>query len=123
MYTNYMIDQFMSQKKNNTIDLYFENKDLEEINKKIKNDNKYALDYFGIPIRRKEMDKRKQNGWIKDGDRIYHYLVNKELIGIIDDEIIRDKTIETIKQKYPKVFTQNTATHKIIQMLYGDKYE
>ena len=123
MYTNYMIDQFMSQKKNNDIDLYFKSEELAEINDKIKNGNNYALDYFGIPIRRKEMDMRKQNGWVKEGDRIYHYLVNRELIGLVDDDIIRDQTIEAIKQKYPKAFTQNTATHKIIRMLYGDKYE
>ena len=123
IHTNYMIEQFMAQRKNTDIESYFDNKELESFNEKIKNDNKYALDYFGIPIRRKEMDKKKPNGWVKIDDRIFHYLVNIDLVDILDDDVIRDQTINAIKQKYPKVFSQNTATNRILHSLYGDKYD
>lgn len=123
VYTNYMIDQFMDQKKNTDIENYFDSKELEAFNAKVKNDNNYALDYFGIPVRRKEQGKKKPNGWILKDGHVYHYLVNRSLIGISDNDTIRDQTIDLIKQKYPKVFTTNTATHRILMALYGDKYE
>ena len=120
IYTNYMIDQFMSQSKNTDIEDYFDNEELEEFNSKIKNGNKYAIDYFGIPIRRKEMGQCKPNGWIQVDGHIYHHLVNRDLIGLYDDEYIRDQTIDLMKQKYPKLFSQNTVTNKIIHKLYGN---
>lgn len=123
MKLNHYILKFMSQTRNTEVEDYFNPEKLPSINKTIKNGNYYAVDKFGIPIRLKDRDSRTVNGWTRYQGSIIHMFVNKSLIGSLSDEYIRKQAIDDLKAKYPSTFRANTATHKIIKQLYGDKYE
>ena len=58
-------------------------------------------------------------GWrrikINDEDKFYHHLVNVNLINIVDNETIKQQTIELIETKYPNSFTSNGKMKKLLE--------
>lgn len=120
---NYYILKFMKQTKNTELEDYFDPKNLSFVNKSIKNGNYYAVDRFGIPIRLKDHDSKTVHGWCKFNGEIIHTIVNKSIINLVTDEQIRDQAINELKLKYPNTFKLRTATHKILNNLYGNKYD
>lgn len=115
---NYRFLSFMKQKQNNVINDRFKKENYPKLNANIKT-NFYSLDDIGIPIRFSEQNHKTVFGWqrikINDEDRFYHHLVNVNLINIVDNETLKQQTIELIKTKYPNSFTSNGKMKKLLE--------
>lgn len=119
---NYRFIQFMEQPLNLIVQEYFSKQRYPDLNKSISN-NFYALDAIGIPIRKLEEDKASIFGWKRIGDSFYHHLVNEELIGVINNEDLRNKTISDIRLQYKTAFLKTTPMKRMLMSLYPELFE
>jgi hypothetical protein len=110
--------------ENTLVEDYFKNgNEMSDINKILRKENYYALDKYGLIIRKKEQNKPKSPfGWIfKDGVEFINIHVNILQTKIdVDKKIILMKTLATIKNKFPEIFLKQKIFVKTYSKIFPD---
>jgi hypothetical protein len=101
-----------------------DNEYLTKINSKIKNNNYYKLDKYGLVIRTNEVNKKKTIfGYIMNEDNEYINIhINNLLISFNSKELILH-TLQLFKNNHKKEFKQNSIIYKLYNNLYPDIME
>lgn len=101
---NYRFQAFMKNELNTVHRDWFSKERYPKLNERIKN-NWYALDAIGIPIRQREEGTSNVFSWKRIDDKLYNSAVQKELIGHMPTETLREQTIQALRTRYGAQFS------------------
>ncbi|MFA5720212.1 MAG: hypothetical protein WC939_04040 [Acholeplasmataceae bacterium] len=85
-------------------DIVFNKETLPTFNNRIRSGNFYAVDKFGLMIRKNDFNNQKSPfGWVKNDDEILNIHV-KIHEGITDLSKVKELTLRSLKTKFPTLF-------------------
>lgn len=113
---NYRFQEFMKNELNTIHREWFTKEHYPQLNERIKK-NWYALDAIGIPIRQREEGTSDVFSWKRVGDQLYNSAVQKELIGHISTEALRNQTIQALKVRYGAAFSIAKGTMRRLLLI------
>ena len=99
----------------------FNKETLPDFNLRVKNENYYALDIYGLLVRKNDFNVAKSPfGWIKSGDdeKIVNIHVLDNIVG--DEEDVREQTLRYMHLRFATLFKQPRS---VLSRFYAEKKE